>query len=127
LLTCPHLTREKERTTSGGGRGGMLRSFQERQKGRKSVGGRLTDDVDEKKKKKKKKKKKRKKKKKKKKRGKGGVCVGVFRGTRWWLRPVPEPDHPAEFFRFSEPRIPVFFCSHGQMTSRSRDYDVIIP
>ena len=113
LLTCPHLTREKERTTSGGGRGGMLRSFQERQKGRKSVGGRLTDDVDEKKKKKK--------------RGKGGVCVGVFRGTRWWLRPVPEPDHPAEFFRFSEPRIPVFFCSHGQMTSRSRDYDVIIP
>jgi len=126
LLTCPHLTREKERTTSGGGRGGMLRSFQERQKGRKSVGGRLTDDVDEKKKKKKKKKKKEKKKKKKK-RGKGGVCVGVFRGTRWWLRPVPEPDHPAEFFRFSEPRIPVFFCSHGQMTSRSRDYDVIIP
>jgi len=52
----------------------MLRSFQERQKGRKSVGGRLTDDVDEKKKKKKKKKKKEKKKKKKIKEGKAG-CV----------------------------------------------------
>jgi len=52
----------------------MLRSFQERQKGRKSVGGRLTDDVDEKKKKKKKKKKKEKKKKKKRKEGKAG-CV----------------------------------------------------
>jgi len=53
----------------------MLRSFQERQKGRKSVGGRLTDDVDEKKKKNKKKKKKTKKKKKKKeKRERRGVC-----------------------------------------------------
>jgi len=57
----------------------MLRSFQERRKGRKSVGGRLTDDVDEKRKKEEKKRRK----KKKKKRGKGGVCVGVFRGTRW--------------------------------------------